>query len=208
MDFVAEYQKLLSMVTQEPRRGFDLIQSPLRGLIIPGPLQFVYKTAGRMKLNQVHNQLYNPAGLTVDPDGFVTFGVENQGAVVWGYRAENGNGNPLVYQRILGNESYGTWTEEKNCMSRFLISFGYWSAAMGAADASGVGEIGESDREKFEALPVVWEDPDFTVRGHQHCLTILLGGGDFYAFGKDANQVYDFIDSLGIEIFDMGNMGE
>jgi len=204
MDMRTEYRKLVNLVTRDPVVGFDFTDCGIAKESIPESLRFVYEFAGAAKLNQAHNRLLNPVKLSVDENGFVAFAEENQGVVIWGYLASDGNGEVMVYQRYLENGTYGAWVEEGRLISEFLVSIGYWNAAMGAADVSAVGESSETTRKKIEVLPVLWKPFDFTVHGNDSYAIILGAGGEFYAFGNNANELRAFVDSLDAACLDMG----
>lgn len=202
MDFRAEYRKLIHLVTREPVRGFDFVDCEIEKKSIPEFLRFVYEIAGSAALNQTHNRLFVPPKLKVDEKGFVAFAEENQGVCIWGYRASDGNGDVMVHWRSLEDGPEG-WAEEGRLISEFLVSLGYWSASMGAADVSAVGESGDVTRKKVEALPILWKTSDFTARGDANHAVILTTGGQFYAFGNNADKLSAFVDSLEPEWVDM-----
>jgi hypothetical protein len=203
MDFESEYRKLLGLVCSTLNQGFERGEMDNNRNLQPNALRFVYEIAGRMRINHVHNRLLKPSQLRLDDDGFVTFAEENQNVVVWGFKASELDADPMVFQKHFDGESFGPWIAEGQSISRFLISFGYWSAANGAADATAVGEIGAATRAKVEPLPLVWKCPDFDVRGGDDGLVIVTSEGDFYAFGRDREKIEQFVDSLEVDWFDM-----
>ncbi len=203
MDFETEYRKLLGLTSSAPALGFGREEINEHQSLQPNALRFVYEAAGKMRINHAHNRLFGPSQLRLDDDGFVTFAEENQNVVVWGFKASDVNSDPMVFQKQFDGESFGPWVAEGQAISNFLLSFAYWSAANGAADATAVGETGATTRAKVQLLPLIWKCLDFEVRGGEGGLVIVTPDGDFYAFGRDAKTVEQFVESLEVEWFDM-----
>ena len=203
MGFESEYRKFLGLVSSAPAQGYEREELDKSRSFQPNALQFVYETAGKMRINHVHNRLLEPSQLLLDDDGFVTFAEENQNVVVWGFKASQADADPMVFQKQFDGESFGPWVAEGQAISSFLISFGYWNAANGAADATAVGEIGATTRARFQALSLVWKCTDFEVRGGEDGLAIVAQDGDFYAFGRNAEKVRQFVEDLDVEWFDI-----
>lgn len=190
-DFESQLAKLLGYCVEPvAARGFNAAEIAGATVDLPPVLQRAYARAGRSRLLNGHNRLLAPSGLESGKDGFVVFGEENQSVVLWGYRAGDARGDPYVYQRkrYADGRLSKRWGEEGQRLSEFLISFGYWNLANGAAMMSCVGEAGDSTLREIAALPLVWRARDFEVRGGASC-AIGIESGDFYVFGNDEKDV-------------------
>lgn len=202
VSFESEYQMVLKQTVGES--SFEYVDTDIARMrvVIPGALRTVYRLAGKSPLNQSHNRLFPLESLEADGEGFVAFAEENQSVAIWGYRADEANDNPAVYQKYFDGEEYGPWLAEGQAMEGFLISFAYWSAANGAADFSGVGEVSNTTHGLAHGYPAVWKSPDFLVRGHD-TLFVITDDGDFYCFGTNEADVEAMADALQVEWFDM-----
>jgi hypothetical protein len=192
-DFEREYTRLTGLLTAAPPEGF----AAGAGLSVPVPptLRFVLSWAGRSRLNQIHNELLDPATYAVDDERMVAFATENQNVVSWGFRAEPAD-NPLIYQKAHGEDGEGPWVEDGKTMSEFLIAHAYWNAANGGADATVVGEIGPTTRMRLQPLETVFTTNDFSVQRSGDVFLIVTSDDDFFAFGKNQLGLRWLVDEL------------
>jgi hypothetical protein len=178
-------------------RGFSHAEIAAAPVQLPWALRMTYELAGGTDLWSHHNRLALPTALMRGEDGFVTFAEENQGVVLWGFRAGTTDDDPAVFQRqrTESGRLRRSWHPEDHGLSEFLISFGYWNLANGAAPSSCVGEASDATARGVAALPLRWRSPEFEVRGAR-VGAIVTADGDFYAFGRRSDEVSRLVKKL------------
>ncbi len=91
----------------------------LPAVVVPEALLGFHARLGRHRqVHSVQNRLVSPEELAQDPDGHITFYVENQGVYLWSVRADDHADDPTVYGQFNGDEP---WRPEMP-LSRFLVS--------------------------------------------------------------------------------------
>ncbi|MEO8361146.1 MAG: hypothetical protein ABI672_14035 [Vicinamibacteria bacterium] len=155
-------------------------------------------------MNRDFNRLLAPSEIEqADPDGMITFAVENQGVLCWGFSAKDTEEDCEIYQQALSGDTYGPWIGDQLKMSDFLISFAYWNSANGAADVTVFGEVTDAEWQRQQGLPVVWTCPDFVVRHSGKCLVIVSNDRSFYLFGGAPGEVRREVRHLDLVWYDL-----